>query len=514
MAEENVSSFSTFVDTPLNYQYSQNDILKIDSDSYQEALIKFLRRSDTPISIAIQGEWGSGKTSLMNILKYRLCEASNSIFYPVWINTWHFSLANETTPQQAVVDILKSIILQIGKINKNNSNFISNFIDIAKKLAINVGPVVVEEAAGAVSEKLSLSKDFGKNIVKATAYYIKGNQDPVIKELRDNAEGLIQEIMSHKDNNNRGFIFFIDDLDRIPPVLSVRILEILNNVFNIKNCIFILAVDYEAIVQGLKPKLGNLSKNNEQKFRSYFDKLIQLPLSIPLQIYDIGAFVKQALEQVDYFSKEELTDNIIIHYIVLFVQLSVGMNPRLLKKLINTVSFLNYVRQERELQSNNNTEDTEKSPWEKVRPRLMIFALACLQISYPSFYSIITHAPNFMQWSKDVADELRIPIVDIPESIKQQWEISTNWKIVLYSYCVHKEHLFNDVFNILEILQKINSFISNDPSILAEYFDALEVLQITNIGAQSRLTLRRSKFEEQRRLSKQIEQSLGRVILD
>ena len=124
MAEENISSFSTLVDTPLNYQYNQSDTLKIDSDSYQEALIKFLRKSDTPISIAIQGEWGSGKTSLMNILKYRLCEASNSIFYPVWINTWHFSLANETTPQQAVVDILKSIILQIGKTNKNNSNFI------------------------------------------------------------------------------------------------------------------------------------------------------------------------------------------------------------------------------------------------------------------------------------------------------------------------------------------------------------------------------------------------------
>ncbi len=43
---------------------SQADLFGI--QVYQDALIKYIRLTDTPITIALQGEWGSGKTSLMN----------------------------------------------------------------------------------------------------------------------------------------------------------------------------------------------------------------------------------------------------------------------------------------------------------------------------------------------------------------------------------------------------------------------------------------------------------------
>ena len=59
---------------------------------YQDALIEYIRLTDTPITIALQGEWGSGKTSLMNLLRYNLCEIDDAPYYPVWINTWQYSL--------------------------------------------------------------------------------------------------------------------------------------------------------------------------------------------------------------------------------------------------------------------------------------------------------------------------------------------------------------------------------------------------------------------------------------
>ena len=39
---------------------------------YQNALVKFISLTNTPITIALQGEWGGGKTSLMNQLRYEL----------------------------------------------------------------------------------------------------------------------------------------------------------------------------------------------------------------------------------------------------------------------------------------------------------------------------------------------------------------------------------------------------------------------------------------------------------
>ena len=46
----------------LPFEESYNDF---GTESYVNGLIKFIELSATPITIAIQGEWGSGKTSLI-----------------------------------------------------------------------------------------------------------------------------------------------------------------------------------------------------------------------------------------------------------------------------------------------------------------------------------------------------------------------------------------------------------------------------------------------------------------
>ena len=38
----------------------------LDIDIHADSLIKFIDNTNTPITIGIQGEWGSGKTSLLN----------------------------------------------------------------------------------------------------------------------------------------------------------------------------------------------------------------------------------------------------------------------------------------------------------------------------------------------------------------------------------------------------------------------------------------------------------------
>ena len=54
---------SSIIDVPR--KHTQDDLFGI--QVYQDALIEYIRLTDTPITIALQGEWGSGKTSLMNL---------------------------------------------------------------------------------------------------------------------------------------------------------------------------------------------------------------------------------------------------------------------------------------------------------------------------------------------------------------------------------------------------------------------------------------------------------------
>ena len=39
------------------------------TDKYLESRIRFIKTAQMPTTIAIQGEWGSGKTSMMNQIK-------------------------------------------------------------------------------------------------------------------------------------------------------------------------------------------------------------------------------------------------------------------------------------------------------------------------------------------------------------------------------------------------------------------------------------------------------------
>ena len=76
------------------------DALKI--AAYKEALVDFIKRTDTPMTIGVQGEWGSGKTSLLNQIWNQLddfnrFDTSIPDFRQIWINAWEHSLLS--TPE-------------------------------------------------------------------------------------------------------------------------------------------------------------------------------------------------------------------------------------------------------------------------------------------------------------------------------------------------------------------------------------------------------------------------------
>ena len=54
---------------------------------YIAGLNEFIIECYTPMTIAIQGDWGSGKTSMMNMVRSKISDKVHTI----WFNTWQFS---------------------------------------------------------------------------------------------------------------------------------------------------------------------------------------------------------------------------------------------------------------------------------------------------------------------------------------------------------------------------------------------------------------------------------------
>ena len=105
-------------DLPL--EVGEKDLLNM--GEYHDALVGFIQEADTPITIALEGKWGSGKSSIMNIIKGELCDGADAEFYGITIKTWQYSLLDASSSNAsslAVVKILQSMINSIMELKPN-----------------------------------------------------------------------------------------------------------------------------------------------------------------------------------------------------------------------------------------------------------------------------------------------------------------------------------------------------------------------------------------------------------
>lgn len=447
---------SSVIDVPR--QYSQNDLFGI--QVYQDALIKFIKLTDTPITIALQGEWGSGKTSLMNMLRYNLCDKDDALFYPVWINTWQYSLMN--TPNQAIIAILEGIIGQIGELNPGHKweESKKKIGRLFKKMA-SVGTKI---AAGTVGID-------GGVVDEVFGFDTSGESS--ILALKKEIKKLIEEALS-LNNSKVGFTFYIDDLDRIDPPVAVEILELLKNIFDIENCVFILAIDYDVIIKGLKPKFGELTDRNEREFRSFFDKIIQLPFSMPIASYNVDTFLVDALNTIEFFTPEELKDIELAENLSEIARLSVGSNPRSLKRLMNTLSLISII---------NDVQGHTSST--SINSKLLNFSLVCMQIAYPYIYNQLSEEPDLKKWNEKIASKLKLRNLteEEKESLDAIDEFDEEWEKITFRMCQKETYLSNRVFSVSSLLNKIAELIGDDKEIGNVISTTIELSAVTNLKA-------------------------------
>lgn len=448
---------SSIIDVPR--QPEQSDLFGI--QVYQDALVKFVQLTDTPITIALQGEWGSGKTSLMNQLRYQLCDADNAPYYPVWINTWQYSLMH--TPSQAIIAILEGIIGQIGELSPNYKwNESKKKIGRLFKKMATVGSKVAISAVGADSGAVD-------------DLFAQGGGESTIVQLKNEIADLVETALE-QNPQKKGFIMYIDDLDRIDPPVAVEILELLKNIFDLKNCVFVLAIDYDVVIKGLKPKFGELTDKNEREFRSFFDKIIQLPFSMPVASYNVDAFLIEALREIAFFNSNELADTTLTENLSEIARLSVGSNPRSLKRLTNTLSLISII---------NETLAKASSSTQSTKDKTLNFALVCMQIAYPYIYNQLTEAPNFKQWDESVAAKLKLrPLTEAEkESLDATDEFDDEWEKVLFRMCQKEIYLSNRVFSVSGLLNKIAEIIGDDTQLGDVVSAVIELSAVTNLKA-------------------------------
>jgi len=356
-----------------------DDALKI--SSYKDALVDFIKRTDTPMTIGVQGEWGSGKTSLLNQIwndleTFNREDDSIDDFKQIWINSWEHSLL--CSPEECLMKIINEIIIDLleADTDKQRSDKIKSGVNNIMKGALRIGSSLTLGVAGVNAVDGIFSEDSNS-----------------IKELRDQLKSLVAEIKTLETNRYGKIIIYVDDLDRIDPKDAVSILELLKNIFNIKDCVFVLAIDYQVVVKGLVGKFGKPTPENEWEFRAFFDKIIQLPFTMPMANYDIANYVLGLLDEIGFYAGKEDLDPDLINQ---FVTKSIGGNPRSIKRLINSLALIKIL-------NDKDSGDESDGVLTDKDTAMVMFAMVCLQIAHPEIYQLFADNPNFKEWNEELA---------------------------------------------------------------------------------------------------------------
>lgn len=337
---------------------AQEDLFNI--QNYIDGLSAFIRDCETPMTLAIQGDWGTGKSSIMEMVAAKInAENKRGLYSLVSFNTWQFSQFN--LGDQLPVVLLSRLLREVSGEDEKTAATTETIKRALFKLSSSIVRTVTKDIVDLENLKPEDTTDLIEQIGK----------------LKDN----FQELIDKKAGEKGRVIIFVDDLDRLDPARAVELLEVLKIFLDCNKCVFVLAIDYGVVARGVKAKYGG--DFNDEKAKSFFDKIIQVPFKMPVSKYKIETFVKQHFQNMGIKINKPADLKVYMD----FIGHSIGNNPRSMKRLFNSFQLLSFVT--KDAQDLDGSDKTSKE-----RDTQKLFALLCMQSSFEKLYNYIVEHQN------------------------------------------------------------------------------------------------------------------------
>lgn len=347
---------------------SADDTLSLAREAF--ALADFVARSVTPITIAIQGDWGTGKTSLLRIIEERLDPKTDGHrrdpdgpIQVVRFETWQYA-------QFGGGPALPLSLLSMLDRRLSPASATSQAANIIRRLARPVANAAIRfGTAGIIDPNDDTAALMGS-----------GSGVDFAEECDRLHQALSDTIARKREQGVERIVVLIDDLDRVDPPLAIDILQRIKMFLDLESCVFVLALDFAVVKDGVRRKFGI---EDERKARAFFDKIIQLPFQVPVSRYDSTRFVKhlvQALNDPGLGSEQVGT-------LVDLARRSVSSNPRAIKRVMNSLHLQKLLSASR----------LDEIGSERSAAMTTLFGLLCLQARYPEAYDWLVNEPDLVE---------------------------------------------------------------------------------------------------------------------
>jgi len=400
----------------VNDQPTDTDAL--DFTPYVETLADIIQTGNTPLTIGVFGTWGSGKTSLMKMVKKNL----PADFTVAWFDAWKYD-KEETLWRAFLLSVLTSLKDTAQKAGKPTEEFEKMQSLLYREMELEkLGGVTIDlpKLGGAVATglvKLSLSfipgiSTLTKLVEELQAGAAKSSTDEAVAAItRERTKIYIEQVQFLEQFQEKfaklvkthiapkRLVVFVDDLDRCLPEKAIEVLEAIKLFLDVENCVFVLGLDQEVISRGIEMKYKEFGEkqdgDNQKKFTiegvRYLEKIIQLPFQIPpVEQTDMDDFV-QGLS-ADWPQAE--CPNVFA--------VGLGDNPRQIKRTVNTFLMLWKLAERR-----------KEKLQERVKP-IRLAKVVAIQNVFPDLYNLLLkEEPRYLRELEDYyRSEVFVPYRD------------------------------------------------------------------------------------------------------
>lgn len=239
---------------------------KLNRLQYAEVLTDVVANYSNGFTLAINNEWGTGKTTFVKMWQQHL---KNKGFSTLYFNAW------ENDFQDDVILTLMSEIqeLQVKKNKEVFDKLVNKAAPLTKSLVSGLFKTFCTKYVGNefVQDLLETGSDcLGTEIQEQLKAY--STRKKGINEFKSCLEEFI-----HETSPEKNVIFIIDELDRCRPSYAVEVLERIKHLFSVQGVVFVLSIDKEQLCHAIRGVYGSEKINSEEYLRRFIDVEFSLP---------------------------------------------------------------------------------------------------------------------------------------------------------------------------------------------------------------------------------------------
>lgn len=261
----------------LNFNYLAEQVVEISKD---EKL--------SPATIGVYGDWGSGKSTLMKMVKKSLDAEKNTL--TVEFNGWLFegyedaktalcgTILDEMRTHETLFakgkEKIKALLKKVdgGKLLSKGVKYGLDFL-----LTGGIGTVTELTLTGIICAVKQKAGDVSEDEIKKVidAFKKEETKRTEIKNFRKTFKEVFEDCKGER------LVVFIDELDRCTPDTVLDIFEAIRLFLYVPGTTFIIGADERLVSYAVKTKYKDIPGHDIDISKEYLEKLVQYPVKIP-----------------------------------------------------------------------------------------------------------------------------------------------------------------------------------------------------------------------------------------